>query len=284
MAEETDKQDKTIIDCGIIMPISPIDGLPAEHWKEVLSILKDVIIQAGFTPNLVSDSDEVGIIQRRIVQNIYNNPIIVCDVSAKNPNVMFELGMRLAFDKATIIIKDDKTDYSFDTSPIEHLTYPRDLRFNTIIKFKEKLKEKIEATYKKSIEDPNYTTFLKHFGEYKLASISEKEITTDRYLLNSIEQLKDDIQFIKKTSLRDRPTESNYRSNKEITESAIELVNSYVRQFMMDNEYENSGQLALGEPRAALIKYLEGIREVRQAVGSNKNLNTILNATLDLPF
>jgi hypothetical protein len=35
--------------------------------------------------------------------------------------------MRLAFDRPTIIVKDDLTTYSFDTSPIEHLEYPRDL-------------------------------------------------------------------------------------------------------------------------------------------------------------
>jgi hypothetical protein len=34
---------------------------------------------------------------------------------------MFELGMRLAFDKPTVIIKDDKTDYMFDTGIIEHV-------------------------------------------------------------------------------------------------------------------------------------------------------------------
>ncbi|WP_353118770.1 hypothetical protein [Myroides odoratus] len=55
------------------------------------------------------------------MNNIYNDEIVVCDVSSKNPNVMFELGLRLAFDKPTIIIKDEKTGYSFDTGVIEHL-------------------------------------------------------------------------------------------------------------------------------------------------------------------
>src|SRR5690348_8591438 len=112
------------------MPISAIAGCDERHWSEVRSILEDAIDQAGFTPKLVSEADDVGIIQNTIVQNLYDNPILVCDVSGKNPNVMFELGMRLAFDKPTIIVKDDKTDYSFDTSPIEHLGYPRDLRFS----------------------------------------------------------------------------------------------------------------------------------------------------------
>ncbi|MCL2651945.1 MAG: hypothetical protein FWD60_13120 [Candidatus Azobacteroides sp.] len=102
--------------CGIVMPISAIDTYTAEHWNDVLSILKDAINQTDFEPDLVSNADDSGIIQHRIVKNLYNNEIIVCDVSGRNPNVMFELGIRLAFDKPTIIIKDDKTSYSFDTS------------------------------------------------------------------------------------------------------------------------------------------------------------------------
>ena len=107
--------------CGLVMPISAIDGMPESHWSEVFIILADAIEQAGFIPNLVSHADDTGIIQLRIIQNLYNNPIVVCDVSGKNPNVMFELGLRLAFDKPTVIVKDDKTSYSFDTAPIEHL-------------------------------------------------------------------------------------------------------------------------------------------------------------------
>ncbi len=122
--------------CGVVMPISAIDGCSESHWSDVHEILAEAIYDAGFEANLVSNADDVGIIQKRIIQNLYDNPVVVCDVSGKNPNVMFELGMRLAFDKPTIIVKDDKTSYSFDTSPIEHLEYPRDLRFSRIVEFK----------------------------------------------------------------------------------------------------------------------------------------------------
>jgi hypothetical protein len=175
--------------CGIVMPISAIEGLPAEHWEDVLNILTDVISSINFEANLVSNADEVGIIQKRIIQNLYNNDIIVCDVSCKNPNVMFELGMRLAFDKPTIIIKDDKTDYSFDTSPIEHLSYPRDLRFTKIMEFKEKLKTKIEGTYQKWKSDTNYSTFLKSFGQFKIAQLEEKEVSSHEFLIDSLKEI-----------------------------------------------------------------------------------------------
>lgn len=175
--------------CGIIMPISSLDGCSADHWSEVKNILSEAIEMAGYTASLVSDADDSGIIQKRIVQNIYDNDIVVCDVSGKNPNVMFELGMRLAFDKPTIIVIDDKTNYSFDTSPIEHISYPRDLRYHSIIRFKDKLKEKICATVKKAQEDPNYTTFLKNFGEFEVAHIEKKKGSINDILLSRMDDI-----------------------------------------------------------------------------------------------
>src|SRR5688500_38836 len=83
--------------CGLVMPISAIDGCTEQHWAEVKAILVDAIESVGVSACLVSESDDVGIIQKRIIRNLYENPIVVCDVSGKNPNVMFELGIRLAF-------------------------------------------------------------------------------------------------------------------------------------------------------------------------------------------
>ena len=147
-AKASEKNEEKIPTCGIVMPISAIDGCSKEHWIEVKNILSEAIEAAGYKANLVSDADDVGIIQSRIVRNLYDNDIVVCDVSGKNANVMFELGLRLAFDKPTIIVIDDKTNYSFDTAIIEHLGYPRDLSNYEILDFKKKLTNKIQATIK----------------------------------------------------------------------------------------------------------------------------------------
>ena len=189
MAETKSVETKKVV-CGIVMPISSIDGCSESHWNDVMEIINESIEEAGFEPNLVSNSDDVGVIQKRIIQNLYDNPIVICDVSGKNPNVMFELGIRLAFDKPTIIIKDDKTSYSFDTSPIEHLEYPRDLRFNKIQEFKIKLTDKISKTLEKANSDPQFSTFLKHFGEFKVAKIDKKEVSHQEFILDKIKSLR----------------------------------------------------------------------------------------------
>ena len=160
------------------------------HWIDVKEIITDSINSAGFEGNLVSYSDETAIIQKTIIQNLYDNPVVVCDVSCKNPNVMFELGMRLAFDKPTVIIKDERTDYIFDTSLIEHLTYPRDLHFQSVVKFKTELAKKIKATYEKWENEPNESIFLGNFGKFTIAKLDEKEVSAQEFLLEEIKGIK----------------------------------------------------------------------------------------------
>ena len=75
--------------CGVVMPISAIEGLDEGHWLEVFAIIADAAASAGYEANVVSNADDIGVIQKRIVENLYLNPIVICDVSAKNPNVMF---------------------------------------------------------------------------------------------------------------------------------------------------------------------------------------------------
>lgn len=197
--------------CGIVMPISAIDGCSESHWSDVLDILSEAIEGAGFDPNLVSNADDAGIIHKRIIQNLYDNPIVVCDVSGKNPNVMFELGMRLAFDKPTIIVKDDKTSYSFDTSSIEHLEYPRDLRFAKVVEFKQKLADKIQATIERATKDLNYTTFLKHFGEFKVAKLDKKEITGQEFIIEELKSIKYGMRRLERLQFPSKESESRYR-------------------------------------------------------------------------
>lgn len=182
--------------CGLVMPIAAMDGYEETHWVNVQSILREAINDAGFEAEMVSTSADVGVIQARIVQNLYDNPIVVCDVSGKNPNVMFELGMRLAFDKPIIIVKDDTTGYSFDTSPIEHLTYRRDLRYQNILEFKEKLSARISGTHAKASDDQSYSPFLKHFGKFEIAKLETKEVNSYDYLISRIDNLQGDVRHL----------------------------------------------------------------------------------------
>lgn len=189
--------------CGIIMPIASTDGYSVDHWSEVKSIITEATQQVPgikFKTEIVSNSDgEIDIIHKRIIQNLYNADIVICDISSRNPNVMFELGMRLTFDKPTIIIKDDVTDFIFDTGVIEHLIYPKDLRFKKIVEFKEQLASRIKITYEKSKKDANYSTFLGNFGSFKIPTLNQEAISdVNQIILDEISNLRSEMSSVKR--------------------------------------------------------------------------------------
>ncbi|SFN78219.1 hypothetical protein SAMN05421594_4184 [Chryseobacterium oleae] len=230
--------------CGIVMPISEIDGCTPGHWEEVLSIITEVAEAAGFETKLVSEAEDIGIIHKRIIQNVYGSDIIICDVSAKNPNVMFELGLRLAFDKATVIIKDDQTSYSFDTSPIEHLIYPRDLRFHKILTFKMLLEKKLLATFEKS-KDEKHSMYLKDFGQITVAKLDSKEVSKEDFILEKINELQSDIKLIRNEPQITTSDKITYRNSSPGTQSLKEfMVESYKEYCKLYNVEEITSVLS----------------------------------------
>lgn len=182
--------------CGIVMPISDIDGYPTGHWAEVKEIIRaavESIRQYSFRVALVSESDVTGVIQKRIMQRLYSDDIVICDVSAKNANVMFEVGIRLAFDKPTVLIKDDATPYIFDTGPLEHIEYPKSLRHTAIQHFAAVLADKVQATYERTQSDANSTSYLKSFGDFEVAKIGTEVVDGQDLLLRRMEEMQSQI-------------------------------------------------------------------------------------------
>jgi hypothetical protein len=167
--------------CGIIMPIAGFGDYSEGHWADILRIIKAAADKAGFDSAMVSTGADIGVIHANIINNIYSNEIVVCDVSGKNANVMFELGLRLASKLPVIIIKDELTGYSFDTSPIQHLPYRSDLRLFETLAFQEDLTLQIKRTHESSSKG-NYKPFLEYFGSYTLSDVEDKTVSVSELL------------------------------------------------------------------------------------------------------
>lgn len=268
--------------CGIIMPISSIDNCSETHWKEVKGIITDAVEAAGFEAQLVSEANDSGIIQKRIVQNLYKNDIVICDVSCKNPNVMFELGMRLAFDKPTIIVMDNMTKYSFDTAPIEHLGYPRDLSYYQILDFKKTLTEKIKGTID-AAKQPDYTTFLKNFGEFQVATIENKKGSLDEVVLSRLDDMTrqiSEIRFNQRVRIIERP------ESESETEEINKLTRKLIEQYCAENKISESVLYDTNEvddARRMLYSYIERNRDMRRLCGSPSRIRKAISDNL-YPF
>jgi len=170
-ASKTDKAKPKF--CGIVRPIADMGNYTAKHWREVHSVIAEAVEPLGYTLRLVSESDTSGVILTEIVTNLYEDEMVIVDVSGRNPNVMFELGMRLAFEKPAIIVVDDDTPFSFDISPVKHIRYPRTLRYGDIVKFKGDVAAAVTATINAGPEKKNY---LQQFGPIKVTELGSQSI------------------------------------------------------------------------------------------------------------
>lgn len=224
--------------CGIIMPISAIDDCSTDHWVQVCNIIKKAVKAAGLNGRMVNESDDVAIIHRNIVQNIYSNPMIVCDISHKNPNVMLELGMRLAFGKHVVIIKDDKTTIPFDTGVIETLTYPRDLRYPVIESFIPQLADKIKSTHHAAINNEK-STFLNQFSSIHVASIESKEVELSKFLDVKFQDLSKQIDTLNRDMIKVNRTLIPYK-NSMLTERVIRDYITFCNENSLQEDHAKS--------------------------------------------
>ena len=74
--------------------------------------------------------------------------MVVCDVSGRNPNVLYELGIRHTLGRPVTIIKDTKTTKIFDIQGIRYVEYDESLRIDKISAVVPLLEETINKTYK----------------------------------------------------------------------------------------------------------------------------------------
>lgn len=181
------------ITCGLIMPIASNDGGTAEHWRQVRQVITSAISGLNLKVQMVSESDAVSVIHKNIIQNIFTNEIVICDVSSRNPNVMFELGMRLAFDKPVVIIKDKDTPFSFDIGSIQHIEYPHSLNYIEILEFQEELLKKVRSTMNEANTansvNGRYSPFLSNYAITEVTEIQTQHVNKEEYIIEKLNEL-----------------------------------------------------------------------------------------------
>ena len=119
--------------CFVIMPISDVPGYDVGHFGRVYEHqLKPAIVSAGYSPIRSDDTTKTDYIVVGIVQRVVESEMVLCDLSARNPNVMYELGIRHAFNRSVTLVRDSRTDKIFDVQGLRHTEYDTGLRIDTV--------------------------------------------------------------------------------------------------------------------------------------------------------
>lgn len=170
--------------CFIIMPISDHERYAPGHFNRVYEhIIKPACELSGFKPIRADDVKTTNYIALDIIKQIIESDMAICDLSSQNPNVLYEVGIRQAFNLPVTFIKDICTKRIFDIQGFRDVAYDETLRIDTVEKAVIDLSDVITNTYINKNEVNSLVTLL----GIEPAKASHTQISVDTELiLNAI--------------------------------------------------------------------------------------------------
>ena len=147
----------------VIMPFVERDAEhPQGFFEEVLrSLITPAAKESQFT---VKTANRQGsdLIQSTIINDLIEADLVIADLTEHNPNVMFELGVRMAEDKPVVLIKAEGTGPLFDVdNMLRVFKYNPNLWRTTIEKDLPKLRDFIRGAWDNRASDKSYMKILR---------------------------------------------------------------------------------------------------------------------------
>lgn len=101
--------------CFVIMPFSDTHSCTEVEWNDIFdNTIRPAVMEAGLSYECSRASLAVGNIIRDILDNINRADVVIADMTDRNPNVFYELGVRHALRDITILITQNINDVPFD--------------------------------------------------------------------------------------------------------------------------------------------------------------------------
>lgn len=149
--------------CFVIMPLAERDGIRSNGYFQELyeSLIKPAVSQAGFVGEtaLRTGSD---VIHSTIINELTDADLVLADLTDHNPNVLFELGLRMAQNKPVAIIKSDDTGRIFDVDNVLRVfEYDANLWPSTVAKNLPQLINHIKGTWDARDSGRSYVDILR---------------------------------------------------------------------------------------------------------------------------
>ncbi|MDO6433088.1 hypothetical protein Q4E93_20940 [Flavitalea sp. BT771] len=133
--------------CFVMMPFS--NELSGVYFDAI----KPAVENKGLKCIRVDEDEQPGSVIKRIIENIRRAKVIIADLTDRNPNVFFELGIANSLGNNTIVIAQDIHEVPFDVQGYQVIVYE-----NTIsggAKLRRQLEKKIASVEEWSLRPNN---------------------------------------------------------------------------------------------------------------------------------
>ncbi len=101
----------------VIAPIGEEGSSTRIRSNQILShIIRTVVTKFGFDVTRADEIAEPGIISTQVLERVVNDPLVIADLSERNPNVYYELAVRHATRKPVIQLMQKGEPLPFDVA------------------------------------------------------------------------------------------------------------------------------------------------------------------------
>jgi hypothetical protein len=175
------KQGESGKTCFVIMPSASSEIYEAGHFKRVYEyIVKPACKNAGFEPVREEEINTSSHIVIDVLKKIMEADMAVCDLSSENPNVLYLLGVRQAFNLPVTLIKDNKTPRIFDIQGWREVQYDANMRIDKIEEAIPELSHALRSAYKDGGRSIN--SIIQLLG-IEPAKVTKTEVSRDTELV-----------------------------------------------------------------------------------------------------
>ena len=201
----------------ICFTIMPFGGWFDDYYD---SVFRPAIKAAGLKPRRADDLYRPSTIVNDIWEITQKAKVILADLSGKNPNVFYELGLAHALAKPAILVTESMDDVPFDLRALRVIEYDKNAP-----NWGEQLSGKIEKSIGEVLESPAQAV-LPAFLDVKRNAAPPKVSEIDKDII----QLKQQVARLNRES---RTENSVYRSRRlDGPDEAEELLRSYANDGM----------------------------------------------------
>ncbi len=101
--------------CYVIMPFSKTKTCTQDEWTDIFeSIIKPAVEAAGLGYQCLRSEATTGNMIRKIVNSLSQANVVIADLTDRNPNVFYELGVRHTLKNRTIMMAQRREDIPSD--------------------------------------------------------------------------------------------------------------------------------------------------------------------------
>ena len=189
-------------DCFIIMPISDPEGYTPGHFRRVFEdLFAPACEQSGYRAVRADQVRQTNLIHLDILQRIIDSPMAICDLSSRNPNVLFELGLRQAFDKPVVLVQETGTPPIFDIAPLRITSYRREMLYRDVLDDQAELAGAIAATRDTASDAKSINSIVRLLGLTHAAALAtpaegDETVSLLRVIMNELSNVKSQVTML----------------------------------------------------------------------------------------